>query len=138
MTGKTQFKGGCLCGAVTFEGEVQDEPISACHCKQCRQWGSGPFEAFSMPLADLKFLTGAEIVKYYESSEFARRGFCPECGSNLFWHADRHPQWKDRIAVAAGALEQPTGLTAGNHIFCVAKGDYYEIEDNRPQYAYED
>ncbi|SFU01671.1 Uncharacterized conserved protein [Pseudovibrio denitrificans] len=138
MTKTMEFKGRCLCGEVAFEGEAPDEPISTCHCKQCRQWGSGPFDAYSLPLKNLQFTAGEDAVKYYESSDFARRGFCSKCGSNLFWHADRHPQWKDRISIAVGALEQPTGLSAGNHIFCAAKADYYEIEDGRPQYAHED
>lgn len=138
MTKIIQFKGRCLCGNIAFEGEAPNEPVSSCHCKQCRQWGSSPFDAYSVPLANLNFTSGEDKVKYFESSEFARRGFCPDCGSNLFWHGDRLPEVKHRIAIAVGALEAPTGLKAGPHIFCAGKGDYYEIEGDRPQYDHGD
>ncbi|KZL22044.1 Glutathione-dependent formaldehyde-activating enzyme [Pseudovibrio axinellae] len=138
MTQTTQFKGRCMCGAVSFEGESPKEPVRTCHCKQCRRWASGPVDAYSVPVDTLNFTAGEDKVKYFVSSEYARRGFCADCGSNLFWHGDRHPEFKHRVAIAVGALERPTGLVAGNHIFCESKGDYYEIEGNRPKFAHED
>jgi hypothetical protein len=50
-----------------------------------------------------------------------------ECGSSLFWK----PVDKPHIAVAAGSLDQPTGLTTTGDIFTDDMGDYYVIDDGR-------
>ena len=54
-----------------------------------------------------------------------RRGFCARCGSALFWDNAGH----DFISVAAGALDQPSGLRTRRHIFTADKADFYEIGD---------
>ena len=41
-----------------------------------------------------------------------RRGFCRHCGSGLFWHRTGAL----RMAVAAGSLDQPTGLKVVQHM----------------------
>jgi len=64
------------------------------------------------------------------------------CGSSLLWgrdkHADKIDEHKDRIAVALGALDAPTGLKMAEHIFVANifvanRGDYYDIADGLPQ-----
>ena len=37
--------------------------------------------------------------------------------------------------VAAGSLDQPTGLATTAHIWAAHKGDYYELPDDAPQFA---
>jgi hypothetical protein len=59
------------------------------------------------------------------------RGFCAECGSSLFWH----PRGEDRIAVAAGSLDEPTNLQTLGHSWVSEKGDYYEITDDLQKYV---
>jgi len=39
---------------------------------------------------------------------------------------------------AAGALDQPTGLTSEVHIFFADKPDYYEIADDLPKFVQDD
>ena len=62
-------------------------------------------------------------LKWYRSSETARRGFCQECGSVLFWKGDG----RDYTAIAAGSIDGPLGVPLEGHIFCDSAGDYYEI-----------
>jgi hypothetical protein len=49
--------------------------------------------------------------------------------------ADKPGRYKDRIAVALGALDAPTGLKMAEHIFVADKGDYYDIADGLAQKA---
>jgi hypothetical protein len=37
------------------------------------------------------------------------------------------------IAVGLGALDEPTGLRLGRHVWVNSKGDYYDIADGLPQ-----
>ncbi len=120
--------GGCLCGDVQFEVRGTPRGASACHCGQCRKQSGHVWASAYVPKADLT-ITGTP--KWFASSETAHRGFCPRCGSFLFWSA--HDE--DTISFALGALDAPTGLTLEMHIFTQDKGDYYDIEDGLPQLA---
>lgn len=130
------LSGRCLCGAVAFTLDAGDlkEP-GACHCSQCRRWAGHFWATVNAPLDALHFTKGEDALKWHRASPDARRGFCGTCGSSLFWHADRMDDYKDRIAVALGALDAPTGVKLGVHIFVADKGDYYDITDGLPQKA---
>ncbi len=88
--------------------------------------------AVNAPFDALKFSNDTSLT-WYRASNYARRGFCNKCGSSLFWHGDKLDGHKDRIAIALGALDAPTGLALTEHIFVADKGDYYEIADGLPQ-----
>ncbi|CUH75534.1 GFA family protein [Tropicibacter naphthalenivorans] len=119
-------KGHCLCGAIQFETSAQPQGPSLCHCSQCRRQSGHLWGSAYVPRAALR-ITGD--VRWYDSSEQAQRGFCPTCGSFLFWHAHA----EDTISFALGALDNPTGITLEKHIFTKDKGDYYAITDDVPQ-----
>lgn len=123
-------RGQCLCGAVKFNVAGPLKDVSACHCGQCRQWSGHYWASVNSALDDLEILDAEDSLRWYRASDFARRGFCGVCGSSLFWHADGLDEHKDRIAIAAGALERPTGLKTGEHIFLESKGDYYELPED--------
>ena len=120
------MKGSCLCGAVGFEVAGQPKGASVCHCGQCRKQSGHLWASAFVPRSDLT-VTGD--VRWFEASPTATRGFCPVCGSFLFWAA--HDE--DTMSFALGALDGPTGLALEKHIFTASKGDYYEIADGLPQ-----
>ena len=73
--------GGCLCGAVKFEAEMEDLSFGACHCGMCRRWVGGPFlakEAETVTVTD-----GADELNAYRSSDWAERVSCASCGSRV-------------------------------------------------------
>ncbi len=121
-------RGSCLCGAVKFEVTGDLPQPSACHCVACRKH-SGHFEASVDIPADTLTISGEAHVRWYQSSEKVRRGFCDICGSTLFWD----PVFRDWTAVAMGAFDTPTQTKLAMHIFVSEKGDYYDIADGLPQ-----
>jgi len=121
-------KGSCLCGAVTFEVTADLAPPDACHCSQCRKQSGHFWVSTEVPRQALT-LHGAEQLTWFSASEKARRGFCATCGSFLFWD----PIGKDKIGIAMGAFDAPTGTQLALHIFVADKGDYYDIADGLPQ-----
>lgn len=126
--------GQCLCGDVSFALNPEDlKDPGACHCAQCRRWAGHYWATVSAPLEALEITKGESSLKWYRASDYARRGFCANCGSSLFWHADKLDDYKNRISVALGALDAPTGLKLEEHIFVADKGDYYDIIDSLPQ-----
>ena len=73
----------------------------------------------------------SDTLSWFRASDIARRGFCRNCGSFLFWqHND-----EETISISMGVLDAPTGLKLARHIFVADKGDYYDITDDLPQEA---
>jgi hypothetical protein len=117
-------RGGCLCGAVRYAVKGPLREVVDCHCGQCRRF-HGHFGAYSAAaLADLEFEDESGL-RWYQSSDEARRGFCGRCGSSLFWQR----LGAGTISIAAGSLDRPTGLTTIRHIFTADAGDYYRLDD---------
>ena len=118
--------GSCLCGDVTFK--VTGEPFdpAACHCSMCRK-SSGHVWAAAVVADEGLRIEGP--VRWYASSSKARRGFCPRCGSSLFWQEIG----SGFIDFALGAVDGPTGMHLGRHIYTESKGDYYDIAAGEPQ-----
>lgn len=125
--------GGCLCEAVRYEIVGDMRGIVNCHCSKCRRF-HGNFGAYtSIKEADL-VLVEKRGLKWFKSptdeTPNVHRGFCSECGSSLFWH----PRGQERIAVAAGSLDEPTQLQTIGHVWISQISDYYEIDDNLPKF----
>lgn len=118
----------CQCGAVRFEvHEMPSEP-TACHCVQCRKQSGHYFASANVKKSSVRF-TQAGPLKWFQSSEKIRRGFCADCGSSLFWE----PVHRDWTSIALGAFDGATRLQLARHIFVAEKGDYYAITDGLPQ-----
>ena len=122
--------GGCLCGAVRYQVTGPLRPVVLCHCTQCRR-STGHFMAATAARHRDFRLSAESELRWYVSSDSARRGFCASCGSTLFWQG----AGRDYISIAAGTLDGATGLTSAAHIFVADKGDYYAIDDGLPQSA---
>lgn len=123
--------GSCLCGAVRFEVTGPLRPPDACHCVQCRKQSGHFWVSTNVARSELN-IHGEESLAWFQSSAKVRRGFCSRCGSYLFWD----PIEKDRIAVAMGAVDPPSGTKLGMHIYVAEKGDYYDLDDGLPQHQY--
>ncbi|WP_105434751.1 GFA family protein [Neorhizobium tomejilense] len=122
--------GRCLCGAIRFETVGPLRTVTACHCSQCRRQTGLYYAATSVRVENMT-LEGEEVLSWYRASDEARRGFCSQCGSALFWQAEGAAS----ISILAGAFDQPSGLVMGEHIYCADKGDFYQLpEDGVPHY----
>jgi len=122
--------GGCLCGAVRYRVRGTLRPVVMCHCTQCRRMTGHVMAATAARRADFE-LVAAEQLAWYTSSEEARRGFCARCGSTLFWDG----RGREYLSIAAGTLDDSTGLHVACHIHVADKGAYYDIEPGAPQIA---
>ncbi len=120
--------GGCLCGAVRFRIEGAMRQIVACHCGQCLK-SHGNFAAYSACDRDQITFEEERGLKWFASSDKARRGFCGECGASLFWE----PTFESYTAVSAGALDQTGDLKLVRHIYTGDKPDWYNISDGLEQ-----
>jgi hypothetical protein len=84
---------------------------------------------------DLSFVEdrGLRWIDSPDSVHDARRGFCCECGSSLFWQAPG----RERISIAPGCLEEPTGIRTMGQIWASSAGDYYRLDERVPSHERE-
>jgi hypothetical protein len=123
--------GRCLCGAVRYEVRGPLRDILVCHCVECRRW-SGHLGAFSAAREADLVVHDAGTLRWIDSPESdrrARRGFCGECGSSLFWRAAEG----DRVHIAAGTFDHPTGLRVAGHVGAGEGSDWDEPLDGLPR-----
>jgi hypothetical protein len=117
--------GRCLCGAVSYEVQGPLRDVLICHCQECRRW-HGHVSASTAARRGELVLTEERGLRWIDSPHSdagARRGFCGECGSSLFWDAPR----RETISIAAGTLDGNSGLRIAGHWYVSQAGDYYEI-----------
>lgn len=129
MTDTTTHTGRCLCGAIRFTVTGPTSAPTACHCSQCRRQSGHYWASTDVPRTALALEDATGALGWYQASAKVRRGFCTRCGGYLFWD----PIGKDRIAIAMGAFDRPTGMRLERHIFVADQGDYYDIADGLPQ-----
>jgi hypothetical protein len=123
--------GRCLCGAVRYEVRGPLRDILLCHCEECRRW-SGYLGAFTSARVEHLAVADDTALAWIDSPQSdrrARRGFCAECGSSLFWQ----PAESERINIAAGTLDRPTGLRVAGHWYTRHAGDFDELADDLPR-----
>lgn len=121
--------GGCLCGAVRYEVRGPLRDVVNCHCSMCQKL-HGAFGAHSKARKVNITITKEDGLAWFQTSQVARRGFCRECGSSLFWE----PFDFDATGIIAGSLDGPTGLKTIGHIFVGEKSDFNEISDALPKF----
>jgi len=105
------------------DGALRD--VLICHCEECRRW-HGHVSACTAARREDLVLTEQRGLRWIDSPRsdaHARRGFCAECGSSLFWDAP----CRRTVSVAAGTLDGPTGLRVAAHWYVSQAGDYYEL-----------
>ena len=82
-----KIDGGCHCGYITFEAEVDPGKVTICHCTDCQTLSGSAFRTVA-PTAEGTFnlLTGELkiYVKTAESGAKRAQAFCPECGSPIY------------------------------------------------------
>ncbi len=124
---EVRASGQCLCGNVRYEVRGPLRPVIECHCRTCRRFTGGLWNATAARRADVTIHEGGTL-KWYRSSPAVRRGFCGNCGSSLFWSRDDRPY----LGITAGTLNEPTGLKLAARIFTAETADYYHFSPDIP------
>ena len=128
MTGET-YTGGCLCGAVRYEASVAPAASHYCHCRMCQRAMGNIFGMFVMfPMDKFRFTRTAP--KRHQSSAFAERGFCAECGTPILFQYVNH---RDRIGITLGSLDHPEDAPPERHIGMESHLPWLKIDDGLPR-----
>ena len=125
------YSGSCACGNVIFNVNGELSGVTYCHCTQCQKASGHYVASTSAKIADFELLSDSSL-RWYQSSKYAKRGFCSNCGSNLFWKLSV----EDEIGIWPGSLDNSPKLKSIEHIFCSSIPSHYEIKDDLPKHEF--
>lgn len=108
------MKGSCLCGAVEYEVDQLDGPITHCHCVTCRKAHAASHTSTArVDRKHFRWVGGKENVTAFESSAGKLRQFCSRCGSHLV--AERSVQ--EHVILRVATLDDDPGAVPTCHIW---------------------
>ena len=121
------LEGGCLCGRVRYRATPDHRDGYYCHCRMCQlAFGNTRAAFFNLRKSEVAWLSAPA---YYASSKFARRGFCPGCGTPLsFEFLD-----SERMDLSAGSLDDPSALKPIEHTAIESRVATWHVPDGLPE-----
>jgi hypothetical protein len=110
-----------MCKAVTWT--YSGEPIRnlVCYCTDCQRATSSPMTAF-LGMNTEQLLWNGEI-RHFESSSGTYRGFCPSCGTRLYFRSGR---WPKETHVHAATLTNPGEYRPDAQVFTRSRPDWLD------------
>lgn len=110
--------GGCHCGAITYEAEVDPDTVSVCHCTDCQTFSGSAFRTSVPAKRDgFKLLTGEPkiYVKTAASGNKRAQAFCSTCGTHLYATT---PDNQQVFGLRTGTSQQRAQLVPNKQIWC--------------------
>ena len=90
----------------------------------------GNYAAYTNCLEENIIFMKQSTLRWYNSSNFAKRGFCIKCGASIFYKIKKG----NSISISAGMFENPTKLKTDSNIFIKGKLDYYILDPKLPKF----
>jgi hypothetical protein len=113
-----KISGGCHCGAITYEAEIDPETVAICHCTDCQTLSGSAFRVVvPAKKEDFKLLTGEPriYVKTGESGRKRVQSFCANCGTPIYSAEVSNPQ---AFSIRLGTARERAMLPPKVQIWC--------------------
>ena len=123
-----KIEGGCLCGAIKYQAELEQTQVMSCHCKDCQCTTGSTCATFVGVPESAMTLEGEprSYTKKGESGNGVTRSFCGNCGSQLYSTVEAIPGVR---FVKIGTLEDNDDLVPGAHIWTASKPSWVELPE---------
>ena len=104
------MSGGCQCGRVRYEADIDSDEAYLCHCRMCQKATGGVSIAFrNLPRTAVRWTT--REPDRYASSPIARRGFCATCGTPLTFEFVEG----ENMDLTIGSFDDPGRFVPAHH-----------------------
>lgn len=113
-----KVEGGCHCGKIKFEADVDPDTASICHCTDCQTLSGSAYRANVRTLkGGFRLLSGQPktYIKTAESGAQRAQGFCPDCGTPIYSTTVIDPQI---YGLRIGTLKQKAALKPTSMGWC--------------------
>jgi hypothetical protein len=126
------LRGSCLRRAVRYEVHQLDMPIAHCHCVTCRKAHASAFAATAALMRKhLRWTTGEDHLRAFESSPGKLRWFCSVCGTHLM--AERPAQ--AHVILRVPTLDDDPGAKPAMHIWTSDDVGWLLDPEDVPRYS---
>ncbi len=123
-----KIDGGCHCGNITYEAEIDPENVVICHCTDCQTLSGSAFRTVALSrVGTFKLLSGEPkiYVKVAESGANRQQAFCPDCGTPIFSTSeDTGPKIH---GIRAGTIRQRDQLIPQKQVW--ARSEQHWVDD---------
>jgi hypothetical protein len=126
--------GGCHCGKITYEADIDPDKAGLCHCTDCQTLTSSAFSLF-VPVAKENFRLRGEPRVYVKTAESGNRraqAFCSECGTRIYASAEKDPLV---FNLRLGTVRQRAALSPRAQIWCRSALPWVNGLSSVPQHA---
>jgi hypothetical protein len=104
------MSGGCACGRVRFEADVESTDAYLCHCRMCQR-ASGNVSLAMVGIEQAAVRWSPE-PDWYRSSPIARRPYCASCGTSLGFQYDDKTT---RMDLTVASFDDPSPFLPTSH-----------------------
>ncbi len=102
--------GGCACGRIRFEAEIDSDEAYLCHCRMCqRASGNVSLAMKNVPQAAVRW---SHEPDWYRSSPIAQRPYCAACGTSLGF---RYDEDTDQMDLTVASFDDPSRFVPNSH-----------------------
>ena len=119
-----RVEGGCHCGYITYEAEINPDTVSICHCTDCQTLSGSAYRTnVRTTQGGFKLLTGQPkiYVKTAESGNKRAQAFCPECGAPIYATSVTDPKI---YGLRVGTIRQRAELRPTSQGWCRSAQDW--------------
>lgn len=122
-----KIDGGCHCGKITYEAEIDPEQVLICHCTDCQTLSGSAFRTIVPAMeGTFKFLTGTPktYIKIAESGNKRAQVFCPDCGSPIY--SGPMDGGSSFVGIRVGTVRQRGQLHPRRQTWCHSAQDWVQ------------
>lgn len=120
-----KIDGGCHCGYLRYEAEIDPADVGVCHCTDCQSLTASAFSTYVFAAAASFRMLGGQpkiYVKTAESGNQRAQAFCPECGTRIY--ASAAEEKPERFNLRVGTIRQRGALPPHKQIWCRSALDW--------------
>lgn len=117
--------GGCHCGTISYEADIDPEKVIVCHCTDCQVLSGTAFRTVVfVPESQFRLLNGSlkTYVKTADSGNRRAMMFCPECGTQIY--ATSIGGDEKILGLRVGTAKQRRALRPGKQYWCRSALDW--------------
>jgi hypothetical protein len=114
-----KIDGGCHCGNIRYEAEVDPGKVILCHCTDCQTLSGSAFRTVVQTIPGTFRLVSGEpkvYVKTGASGNAREQTFCPECGTPIY--SAPVGAGTKAVGLRVGAIRQRDQLVPTDQYWC--------------------
>lgn len=125
------LEGGCLCGVIRYRISGPPRLVPHCHCSMCRRASGAPVVTW-VTVRESAFTPLAGELRWYQSSDHGKRGFCADCGTQILFSSTHYAGWVD---VTAASLDRPEAVKPTSHTYEPDRIPWLVMADTLPRHV---